>query len=848
MDRYRAYQPTDDVAQQDGDIGFIGVNDYDIAENLDAGQLQAGVNLNVTDATAATRGGFVGLPALALAPFGQYWVSRANSVDNTWTDVAYGNGVFVAVAFDGSFNQVMSSPDGITWTTRTTPSNNFWLSVVYGNGLFVAVASGAGVGDQVMTSPDGITWTSRTQAEANAWRGVTFGGGQFVAVSTNGTHRVMTSPDGITWSTQTAAVANNWKAVAYGGGLYAAVALTGTGNRVMTSPDAITWTARTSTADLAWQDITYGNGLFVAIASDGTGNNVMTSPDGITWTARTSASDNDWQGITYGGAQFVAVANTGTGDRVMTSSDGKLWTARASAVDNAWNGVAFGAGRYVAVGSTGTLNRVMTADSQTVWASGLYSDPNAASSEWTVLAGATNAKFVAFGQTSRTIAYPASYVVSQQSTIVQANNLLFIFAGSGQTPIQWDGNWSGAFIPVPAAVTSGNDNIPHSNQATYYQNRLWVVNGKDEIAASDILTFTDYDPIAGDFNLNTGSSDYVVTSYPFGDNGLVIFKHKSSILLQNVQGSLADVTATEVTRQLGIIGINAAVTVGPDLVYMSDRNITSVRLNLQNQLQHATQPLSRNIRGIMSRVNWAYAYKVSMAYWDNSLYVALPVDNATSCNIVVVYNYITEQWWGEWNFAAELNLTIQGFVVANYQGAIRLHAVSEDGRLFVTGEGQNDISGTILSEISTSMTTRAYRLDNNSHVPRRMWMDIATNRPNFTVTAYAEGASESNSVISRQTYSRANSWIFADAAYAMNNSNDDYNRAFRQDYSSGPDSIQSGSGFQPEMRQAVRFPLITRRKGRLSWFKIQNTQGFMDVTGVGVEARAGDRGSLVQVG
>lgn len=82
----------------------------------------------------------------------------------------------------------------------------------------------------------------------------------------------------------------------------------------------------------------------------------------------------------------------------------------------------------------------------------------------------------------------------------------------------------------------------------------------------------------------------------------------------------------------------------------------------------------------------------------------------------------------------------------------------------------------------------------------------------------------------------------------MNNSNDDYNRSFRQDYSTGPDSIQSGTGFLPEMTQNYRYPLITRKKGMLAWFKVVNTSGFLDLSGVGVEARSGDRGSQVQVG
>jgi len=127
-------------------------------------------------------------------------------------------------------------------------------------------------------------------------------------------------------------------------------------------------------------------------------------------------------------------------------------------------------------------------------------------------------------------------------------------------------------------------------------------------------------------------------------------------------------------------------------------------------------------------------------------------------------------------------------------------------------------------------------------------MDLSTNRPNFSVTAFSNSASDNSAILTNQTYSRATSWLFADSSYSMNNSNDDYNRSFRQDYSTGPDSIQSGTGFLPEMTQNYRYPLITRKKGMLAWFKVVNTSGFLDLSGVGVEARSGDRGSQVQVG
>jgi hypothetical protein len=82
---------------------------------------------------------------------------------------------------------------GITWTSRVAAENNGWNSVCYGNGLFVAVASNGT--NTVMTSPDGITWTARTAAEANYWYSVCYGNGLFVAVGgiDSGTNPVMTS-------------------------------------------------------------------------------------------------------------------------------------------------------------------------------------------------------------------------------------------------------------------------------------------------------------------------------------------------------------------------------------------------------------------------------------------------------------------------------------------------------------------------------------------------------------------------------------------------------------------------------------------------------------------------------
>ena len=416
-----------------GSVGLINCTSYQV-------KLRA-VNAVGSGAESAA---VTGTPSYSIA--GITWTSQISATDNPWQSVTYGNGLFVAVASNGTGNRVMTSPDGITWTPRTSAADNAWQSVTYGNGLFVAVAF-SGIGDRVMTSPDGYNWTPRTSAANNRWDSVTYGNGLFVAVGSSGTgNRVMTSPDGITWTSRTSAADNNWGSVTYGNGLFVAVSGTGTGNRVMTSPDGINWTSRTSAADNNWTRVTYGNGLFVAVSISGSGNRVMTSPDGINWTSRTSAADNNWGSVTYGNGLFVAVSGTGTGNRVMTSPDGINWTSRVSAANNTWRSVTFGNGLFVAVAvtGTGTGNRVMTSSFSLVPDAPVITAVNFIDN---------NSANLTFTQTLSSL---ASAVTNYQYSTDNGANWITLSPASTTSPITVTGLTSSTQIQLRAINSVGN--------------------------------------------------------------------------------------------------------------------------------------------------------------------------------------------------------------------------------------------------------------------------------------------------------------------------------------------------------------------------------------------------------
>ena len=219
--------------------------------------------------------------------------------------VTFGNGLFVAVGYATVLgvptSYIFTSTNGISWTSRT-PSGAMWFQdIAYANGLFVAVARFGT--NRIMTSPDGITWTSRPTNINPTFTGVAYGNGLWVAVSDGspgGT--VFTSYDGFSWDEQATGFVST--TVFFADGKFT------TGSRYST--DGVNWISNTAPFPSASTfDITYGNGYFVAVTNSGT-NRIAYSTNAINWTAIPAASTALFETVAFGKDTFVIGATTGT--------------------------------------------------------------------------------------------------------------------------------------------------------------------------------------------------------------------------------------------------------------------------------------------------------------------------------------------------------------------------------------------------------------------------------------------------------------------------------------------------------------------------------------------------------
>ena len=226
--------------------------------------------------------------------------------------VAYGQGKIVAVGGSRTSRILVSENYGRDWRDVSI-EENFLSDVAFGNGRFVAAGyRGA------LHSADGITWSKPTAVGGVSWRRVEFAAGKFVAIGTPGPAGSApgwraTSVDGVRWDPQPLADEGVPHALAYGGGRFVVV---GDDGLCETSDDGIRWQRRAlpegaeSLTDLIWTGREF-------LASDGRA--AFRSADGAVWTKFDARMPSR---SCLGGGRFVGCS----AGRLSTSTDARAWT------------------------------------------------------------------------------------------------------------------------------------------------------------------------------------------------------------------------------------------------------------------------------------------------------------------------------------------------------------------------------------------------------------------------------------------------------------------------------------------------------------------------------------------
>ncbi len=277
--------------------------------------------------------------------------------------IVYANSLYVAYGIRTGAGLIATSSDAVTWTIRAFGGTTTISDVAFGNGVWVATLNTVSV---VYTSTDAITWTSRAHPNAQIMTCVAYGGGKWLIAGDAGTGATATDPTS-TWtnnaSITTQASSNNILCVQYSAwlGLWV-LGVTTTGVITATDP-ASTWAVRT--VALGVRTIA-DNGSSRLVAFTNNTNTGWTSTNGTTWVAmaspyipvNTTASSYGKRSLIFANGMFVLTASIASSPAagVSTSVDGLTWLAYGTstvtvsgvvAIDNSYLSPAYGSAGWV---------------------------------------------------------------------------------------------------------------------------------------------------------------------------------------------------------------------------------------------------------------------------------------------------------------------------------------------------------------------------------------------------------------------------------------------------------------------------------------------------------------------
>jgi hypothetical protein len=262
--------------------------------------------------------------------------------------------------------------------------------------------------------------------------------------------------------------------------------------------------------------------------------------------------------------------------------------------------------------------------------------------------------------------------------------------------------------------------MPNSSHGTFFQNRLFlprIASSDTEFIVSDILDTDTYDAGLNQFKLLDGTADSLIGFAPFQEDKMVILMKKSLHVMNNLSGSLSDVTAYEITRTVGCEARKTIVTIGDNIFFLSRSGVYSLQDGFEHKLRGNSEPLSKPIDDQIQEINWASASDSTAIFFNNRYYVAVPVGTSTVNNRVFVFNLLLNQW--ESTDIYPTSVEIADFHIAQYAGEERLFTVGFTGQLSLMEELEVDEYGTLgdtltsSSDIEARITTRAYTMSDS---------------------------------------------------------------------------------------------------------------------------------------
>lgn len=258
----------------------------------------------------------------------------------------------------------------------------------------------------------------------------------------------------------------------------------------------------------------------------------------------------------------------------------------------------------------------------------------------------------------------SGYVPASTTAQVQIAQLIdkIYFADGTSHLYEWD---NATLADLGATPGSPAGDPPIGSIIISAHNRIWMAGiaaVPDTLARSALLDATSWDSTNQLIRIGGGEGDPITGLAELDEQQVVVFKRNSLYIVTAPPAGTSGTTTADnfgvatITKLSGTIGCvsHRSIARGPrDVYFLSDGGVYSLgRVESQLAREIDNAPMSLPVQDVIDRINWSAANTAAGFFWNNRYLLALPLDDATSPNYVLVYSTLRNAWSGLWTWGA----------------------------------------------------------------------------------------------------------------------------------------------------------------------------------------------------
>lgn len=301
-------------------------------------------------------------------------------------------------------------------------------------------------------------------------------------------------------------------------------------------------------------------------------------------------------------------------------------------------------------------------------------------------------------------------IITYETTVSGSNSHSSFVVTKAKAPLVWDASTVSVVPQETAApqypyLEGGTDVcMPPADFGLYFQGRIVLCVGRDEIAASNYYEPNVFDVTLDQFKINLGANDYITGFTPFQEDKFLIFQRNSIYYAYLPPPAITEVIDRGIpntafiqtlTNQFGCSARRSIQVAGQQVFFLSDRGIYLLSHTLDLRLIGDQRPLSEPIADLVNRINANAASGSCGVFYNNRYYLATPIDGSTSNNAVLIYSLLNQAWESIDTFPSIIRPKM--LLQALHDDSKRLYAISSN-RYLLLEEGDidtvNDGTGT----------------------------------------------------------------------------------------------------------------------------------------------------------